>query len=101
MYYWYISLNIFFSTSRHISDKLITKGLSTNIVNFIKPWERFFGQGLIIIKKMRYISKTIFLYSRALIGQTTYLVTMTKEPSTKIVNVMTPEDGVLYKGMAK
>ena len=46
---------------------------------------------------MHYISKTFFLYSRASIGQTTYLVMVTKEPPTKIVNVMTPEAGAIVQ----
>ena len=38
------------------------------------------------------------LYSQALIRQTKYIVMMTKEGSTKIVNFMTPGAGVLVLG---
>ena len=42
--------------------------------------------------------KNLLLYSQALIRQTKYVVMMTKEGSTKIVNFMTPGAGVLVLG---
>ena len=42
-----------------------------------------------------YFLKNLLLYSQALIRQTKYVVMMTKEGSTKIVNFMTPGAGVL------
>ena len=45
-----------------------------------------------------YFLKNLLLYSQALIRQTKYVVMMTKEESTKIVNFMTPGAGVLVLG---
>ena len=45
-----------------------------------------------------YFLKNLLLYSQALIRQTKYVVMMTKEGSTKIVNFMTPGVGVLMLG---
>ena len=42
-----------------------------------------------------YFLKILLLYSQALIRQAKYVVMMTKEGSTKIVNFMTPGVGVL------
>ena len=42
-----------------------------------------------------YFFKNLLLYSQALIRQTKYVVMMTKEGSTKIVNFMTPGVGVV------
>ena len=47
---------------------------------------------------MHYFFKNLLLYSQALIRQTKYIVMMTKEGSTKIVNFMTPGAGVLVLG---
>ena len=45
-----------------------------------------------------YFLKNLLLYSQALIRQTKYVVMMTKEGSTKILNFMTPGAGVLVLG---
>ena len=45
-----------------------------------------------------YFLKNLLLYYQALIRQTKYVVMMTKEGSTKIVNFMTPGAGVLVLG---
>ena len=45
-----------------------------------------------------YFLKNLLLYSQALIRQTKYVVMMTTEGSTKIVNFMTPGAGVLVLG---
>ena len=45
-----------------------------------------------------YFLKNLLLYSQALIRQTKYVLMMTKEGSTKIVNFMTPGAGVLVLG---
>ena len=72
-----------------------TKEVSTKIVNFITP-----GAGDLVLGrdhinhrvKMHYFFNN-HLYSRALIRQTKYVVMMTKEGYTKIVNLMTPGAG--------
>ena len=48
--------------------------------------------------KLMYFLKNLLLYSEALIRQTKYIVMMTKEGSTKIVDFMTPWAGVLVLG---
>ena len=48
--------------------------------------------------KFMYFFKNLLLYSQAQIGQTKYIVMVTKEGSTKIVNFMTPRAGVLVLG---
>ena len=45
-----------------------------------------------------YLLKNLLLYSQAQIRQIKYVVMMTKEGSTKIVNFMTPGAGVLVLG---
>ena len=47
---------------------------------------------------MHFFFKNLLLFSHALIKQTKYIVMMTKEGSTKIVNFMTPGAGVLMFG---
>ena len=62
------------------------------IVNFMIPRIWVLLQGCIhqsYAVKMHYFFKNLFFYSQAFIRQTTYIVIMTKERSTKIVNVMT------------
>ena len=48
--------------------------------------------------KMHYFFKNLLLYFQALMKQTKYVVMMTKEGSTKIVNFMSPGAGVLVLG---
>ena len=84
----------------HISDKLSIKEGSTKIVNFMIPWAGVFVLGcghISHIVKMHYFFKNL-LYSQAMIRQTKYIVMMTKEGSTKIVNFMTPGAGDLVLG---
>ena len=45
-----------------------------------------------------YFLKNLILYFQAFLRQTKYIVMMTKEGSTKIVNFMTPGLGVLVLG---
>ena len=45
-----------------------------------------------------YFFKYLLLYSQAKIKQTMYIVMMTKEGSTKIINFVTPGAGVLMLG---
>ena len=47
---------------------------------------------------MHYFLKNLLLYSQAYNRQTKYVVIMTMEGSTKIVNFMTPRAGVLVLG---
>ena len=69
---------------------MMNKKGSTKIVNFMTPGARVLvlGRGHIIhIVKMHYFFKKSFsLLSQALIRQTKYIVMMTKEGCTKIVN---------------
>ena len=80
---------------------MMTKEGSTKIVNFMTPGAGVLvlGRGLIShIVKMYYFFKNLLLYSKVLIRQTKYVVMMTKEGSTKIVNFMTHRAGVLVLG---
>ena len=52
------------------------------------------------IVKINGIFKNL-LYSQVWIRQTKYIVIMTKEGSTKILNFMTPGAGVLVQGLGK
>ena len=52
----------------------------------------------IVIVKMHYFLKNLLVYSHEKIRQTKYIVMMTKEGSTKIVNFMTPGAGILMLG---
>ena len=61
------------------------------------PTQRGGNLGVKSVKFM-YFFKNLLLYSQALIRQTKYVVIMTKEWSTKIVNFMTPGVGVLVLG---
>ena len=82
---------------------MMTKEGSTKIVNFMTcgAGVLVLGRGYIShIVKLHYFFKNILLYSKALIRQTKYLVMMTKEGSTKIVNFMTPMAQVLMLGVA-
>ena len=77
---------------------MITKVGSTKTVNFMTP-----GAGFLVLGcdhtshkvRMYYFFKNLLLYSYAYIRLTKYIVIMTKERSTKIVNLMTPGAGVL------
>ena len=78
---------------------MMTKEGSTKIVNFRNPREGVLvlGCGYIShILKVHYFFKKFFLYYHAYISQTKYIVIMTKEGSTKIVNFMTPRKGFLF-----
>ena len=80
---------------------MMTKEVSTKIVNFMTP-----GAGILVqerghrshIVNMHFFFKNLLLYSQTLISQTKYVVMMTKEGSTKIVNFMTPRAGILVLG---
>ena len=80
---------------------MMTKEWSTKIVNFMTP-----GVGVLMLVrvhlshrvKMHYFFKNLLLYSQAYIRQTKYIVMMTKEESTKIVNFMTPGTWALLIG---
>ena len=80
---------------------MMSKEGSTKIVNFMTP-----GAGVLVlgrshinhIMKMHYFFKNLQLYSQAYIRKTKYLVVMTKEGSTNIINFMTPVAGVFVLG---
>ena len=67
--------------------------MTTKIVNYMAP-----GAGALVvgcghinyIVKMHYFFKNLFLYFQAYIRQSKYIVMITKEGYTKIVNFMTP-----------
>ena len=67
------------------------------IVNFMTSTPRGGNFGVKSVKLM-YFLKNLLLYSGAWFRQTKYIVTITKEGSTKIVNFMTPLAGVLVLG---
>ena len=76
---------------------MMTKEGSIKIIIFMTPRAGVLvlGRGHISREvKMHYFFKNLLLYSQALIRQTKYVVMMTKEESTKIVNFMTPRAGV-------
>ena len=57
------------------------------------------GRGHISHKvKMNYFFTNIFPYNQAKMRQTNYKVVMIKEGSTKIINFMTPGEGLLWLG---
>ena len=68
------------------------------IVNFMNPTPRGGNFGVICEYLMYFLENLFLLYSEAWIRQTKYVVMMTKEGSTKIVNVMIPVAGVLVLG---
>ena len=72
---------------------MLTKEGSTKIVNCMTAGAGglVLGCGYIsYIVKMVYFFNNLLLYSQAEIRQTKYVVMMTKEGSTKIINFMTP-----------
>ena len=83
---------------------MTTKEWSTKMVNFKAPRSGvlMLGYGYMYIShivKIHYFFKNLLLYSQAWIRQTKFIVMITKEGSTtKIVNLMTPETGVLVLG---
>ena len=75
---------------------MMTKEGSKKIENFMTPGAGVLVQGrehISHIVKMHYFFKNLLLNSQALIRQTKYVVMMTKEGSTKIINFMTPGQG--------
>ena len=80
---------------------MMKKEGSTKIVHFMTP-----GAGVLVlgcghishIEKMHYFFKNLLLNSQVLIRQIKYVVMMTREGYTKIVNFMTPGVGVLVLG---
>ena len=79
---------------------MMTTERSTKIVNFMTPGTGVLvlGRGHISHKvKMHDSLKNLFPYSQAWIRQTKYVIMMTKEGSTQIINFMTPGAGVLAK----
>ena len=67
---------------------MLNKESSTKIVNFMTPRAGVFvlGLGHILsnIVKMHYFFKNLLIYSKALIRQTKYIISFTKEGSTKL-----------------
>ena len=77
---------------------MMTKEVSIKIVNFVTPKAGVLVLGcgnISHIVKLHYFFKNLPLYSQALIRQNKYVVMMTKEGSTNIVNFMTPGQGFL------
>ena len=82
---------------------MITKKGFTKIINVMTPGVGvlLLGRGHISrIVKMHYLLKNVLLYSQALNRQTKYVVMMTKEGSTQIINFMPPGAGVLMLGVS-
>ena len=80
---------------------MMTIEWSTKILNFMIPRAGvlLLGRGHIShIVKMYYYFKNILLYSQAWIRQFKYIVMMSKEGSTQIVNFMNSGAGVLAVG---
>ena len=72
---------------------MMTMEGSTKIVNFMTPGAGVFALGCSHKShtvKMHYSFNNLLIYSNR---QTMYIVMMTKEGSTKIVNFMTPRAG--------
>ena len=65
-------------------------------------WIAFYGVSAItaLSVKLMLLLKHLILYSGAWFRQTKYIVMMTKEGSTKIVNYITPEATFFRKGVA-
>ena len=82
----------------------MTKEGTIRIVNFMTP-----GSGVLLLGcghishmiKIHYSFKNLLLYSQAKIRLTKYIVIMTKEGSTKIVNFLTSRAGVLVLGFGR
>ena len=84
---------------------MMTGEESTKFVNFMTP-----GVGVLVLRcghvnyivKIHYLFKNLLFYSQAQIRQTEdYIVMMSKEGSTKIVNFMTPRAGVFVLGRVR
>ena len=78
----------------------MTKEGSAKTVNFMTPGAGVLvlGRGHIcisLIVNMCYVFKNLLLYSRAWMRQSEYILMMTKERSTKIVDFMTSRAGIL------
>ena len=73
---------------------MITKEVSTQIVNFLTPRAGVLALGcghISKIVKMHYSFKNLLLYSQAKIRQTQNIAMMTKERYTQNLNFMTPQ----------
>ena len=80
---------------------MVSQERYTKIVNFLthRAGIIVLGRGHVSdIVKIHYCYKNLLLYSQAQIRQTEGIVMMSKEGSTKIVNFMTPEAGILVLG---
>ena len=75
----------------------ICKVRRQEIVNFMTPYPkgRYFGVKSV---NLMYFFKNLLLYSQALIRQTKYVVMITKEGFTIMINFLTPQAGVLVLG---
>ena len=79
----------------------MTKEGSTQLVIFMTPGAGVLALGcghISHIVKLHHSLQNLLLHSQAWIRQTSYLVIMTKEGSTKITNLMTLGTGVLALG---
>ena len=80
---------------------MMTKKGSTKILFFMTPGagDLLLGRDHIShIVKMYYFFRNLQTYTQAQIKQTKYVVMMTREGSTKIINFMTPRAGFLVLG---
>ena len=91
-----VQANSVFSNDNQGSKDLPNSYISWPLGPGFLCWDVIIRTSLIV--KMHYFSKNFILYSQALIRQSKYMVMMTREGSTKIVNFMTPVARVLVQG---
>lgn len=101
-------LLIFFLTSlrKNIFIFINTWKPSTKIVNFM-----FSGEGSFVLTRdqnghtpvvtMHIMLKSIILHSHTSVRLTEFIITQIRKPFTKIVNVMSPGEGVLTLGLSQ
>lgn len=101
-------LLIFFLTSlrKNIFIFINTWKPSTKIVNFM-----FSGEGSFVLTRdqnghtpvvtMHIMLKRIILHSHTSVRLTEFIITQIRKPFTKIVNVMSPGEGVLTLGLSQ
>lgn len=101
-------LLIFFLTSlrKNIFIFINTWKPSTKIVNFM-----FSGEGSFVLTRdqnghtpvvtMHIMLKSIILHSHTSVRFTEFIITQIRKPFTKIVNVMSPGEGVLTLGLSQ
>ena len=106
MHYFFKNLPLYFHAYIRQTKYIVmmTKERFNKIVNFMTPRTGVLVLGcghichIVKIHYYKIMYKILLLYFQLEIIQTMYIVLMTKEGSTKIVNFMTPGAGVLMLG---